>query len=77
VEGPVEISEDLGEMVGWATRIGGRYMGPDRAEELGRRNAVPGEWLVRLRPAPPRQTAGRRRDHRLRVAGSRTSRSSK
>ena len=32
----------------WATRIGGRYMGADRAEEFGRRNAVPGELLVRV-----------------------------
>jgi len=35
----------------WATRIGGRYMAPRAAEALGRRNAVPGELLVRLRPA--------------------------
>ena len=34
----------------WAARIGGRYMGDDRAEEFGRRNGVPGELLVRLRP---------------------------
>jgi hypothetical protein len=25
-------------------------MGPDRAEEFGRRNAVPGELLVRVTP---------------------------
>ena len=25
-------------------------MGPDRAEEFGRRNAVPGELVVRVRP---------------------------
>ena len=49
--GRVEISEDLDEMRTWAARIGGRYMGADRAEELGRRNGVPGELLVRLRPA--------------------------
>jgi len=35
----------------WATRIGGRYMGAKQAEAFGRRNAVPGELLVRLRPA--------------------------
>ena len=35
----------------WATRIGGRYMGADRADEFGARNGVPGELLVRLRPA--------------------------
>ena len=51
VEGKVEISEDLDGLVLWATRIGGRYMGPGNAEAFGRRNAVPGELLVRLRPA--------------------------
>lgn len=50
VEGQVEISEDLDEMLAWATRIGGRYMGAENAEAFGRRNAVPGELLVRLRP---------------------------
>jgi nitroimidazol reductase NimA-like FMN-containing flavoprotein (pyridoxamine 5'-phosphate oxidase superfamily) len=34
-----------------ATRIGGRYMGQERAAEFGARNAVEGELLVRLRPA--------------------------
>jgi PPOX class probable F420-dependent enzyme len=33
-----------------ATRIGGRYMGADRADEFGRRNAVPGELVVRVQP---------------------------
>ena len=33
-----------------AKAIGGRYLGADRAEEFGRRDAVPGELLVRLRP---------------------------
>ncbi|MCU1378382.1 MAG: F420-dependent protein, partial [Acidimicrobiales bacterium] len=33
-----------------ATRIGGRYMGADRAEALGARNGVPGELVVRVRP---------------------------
>lgn len=49
--GSVTISEELDEVRRWATRIGGRYMGADRAEEFGRRNGVPGELLVRLRPA--------------------------
>ncbi|MGD9703422.1 MAG: PPOX class F420-dependent oxidoreductase [Acidimicrobiia bacterium] len=49
--GSVSISEDLGEVRRWATRIGGRYMGADRADEFGERNGVPGELLVRLRPA--------------------------
>jgi PPOX class probable F420-dependent enzyme len=51
VEGEVEISDDLDEMLEWATRIAARYEGPERAEGFGRRNAVPGELLVRLRPA--------------------------
>ena len=51
VEGEVEISEDLDEMLVWASRIGGRYMGAENADAFGRRNAVPGELLVRLRPA--------------------------
>ena len=50
VRGRAEASEEPGELLEWATRIGGRYMGEDRAEEFGRRNAVPGELLVRLRP---------------------------
>ncbi len=50
VEGPATVSEDLDEMLTWSTRIAARYMGQDRAEEYGRRNAVPGELLVRLAP---------------------------
>jgi PPOX class probable F420-dependent enzyme len=49
-EGPVSISDDLAEVRHWATVIGGRYMGADRAEEYGERNGVPGELLVRLTP---------------------------
>lgn len=50
VRGRVEISEDPKELLHWASVLGGRYMGADKAEEFGRRNAVPGELLVRLRP---------------------------
>ncbi|MGZ4250219.1 MAG: hypothetical protein ACXVUE_18155 [Solirubrobacteraceae bacterium] len=50
VRGHVTLSEDLEELLRFATAIGGRYKGADRAEEIGRRNAVPGELLVRLRP---------------------------
>ena len=50
VEGAVQISDDLEEVRHWAARIGGRYMGPERAEEYGTRNGVPGELVVRLRP---------------------------
>jgi PPOX class probable F420-dependent enzyme len=51
LEGTVELSDDLDEVRRWAARIGGRYMGADRAEEYGARNGVPGELLVRLRPS--------------------------
>jgi PPOX class probable F420-dependent enzyme len=51
VQGTAELSEDPGELVRTATAIGGRYMGAERAEEFGRRNGVPGELVVRLRPA--------------------------
>lgn len=50
VNGTVELSDDPEALLRWATVIGGRYMGADRAEEYGRRNAVPGEWLVRVTP---------------------------
>lgn len=49
LEGKAELSEDLEELRHWATRIGARYMGEDRAEEFGARNGVPGELLVRVR----------------------------
>ena len=50
IEGTATLSEELGQLRHWATRIGGRYMGADRAEEYGARNGVPGELLVRVRP---------------------------
>jgi PPOX class probable F420-dependent enzyme len=51
IEGPVELSSDLDELRRVATTIGGRYMGAERAEEFGARNAVEGEVVVRLRPS--------------------------
>jgi len=50
IQGRVSISEDPDQLLAWATRIGGRYMGADRAEEFGHRNGVPGELLVRVTP---------------------------
>ena len=50
VQGIATVTEDPGELVASATLIGCRYMGADRAEEFGRRNGVPGELLVKLRP---------------------------
>ena len=49
LHGTATLIEHLDEMRAWATRIGGRYMGADRADEFGRRNGVPGEYLVRVR----------------------------
>ena len=50
LEGVVELSDDLDDVREWATRIGRRYMGEDRAEEYGARNGVAGELVARLRP---------------------------
>lgn len=50
VQGEAELSEDPAELVRTATAIGARYMGPERAVEFGRRNGVPGELVVRVRP---------------------------
>lgn len=49
VEGTATISNDLDELRPYATRIGSRYMGPEKAEAFGRRNAVEGELLVRMK----------------------------
>jgi PPOX class probable F420-dependent enzyme len=48
LEGTVSISEQPDERLDIATRIGGRYMGEDQAETFGKRNAVEGEWVVRV-----------------------------
>ncbi|MFD3703776.1 PPOX class F420-dependent oxidoreductase [Nocardia sp. NPDC058658] len=50
VQGTVTLSEDLDELVRTATAIAARYMGADKAEEFGKRNGVPGEVVVRVRP---------------------------
>ncbi|AGK75066.1 Putative pyridoxamine 5'-phosphate oxidase-related protein [Streptomyces microflavus DSM 40593] len=49
VQGHAELSEDPEELVRWATRIAGRYVAPEAAEEFGRRNGVAGELVVRVR----------------------------
>jgi PPOX class probable F420-dependent enzyme len=50
IRGRAALSEEPGELLRLATLIGARYMGADRAQEFGRRNAVPGELLVRVTP---------------------------
>lgn len=50
VQGVATLSEDPQDLLDIATRTGRRYMGADRADEFGRRNATPGELVVRVRP---------------------------
>ena len=50
IEGTARLSDAPDELLKWATRIGGRYMGADKAERYGKRNSVPGELLVRVSP---------------------------
>lgn len=50
VQGSVELSTDLDEMLPASIAIARRYVDPSQAEAFGRRNAVEGELLVRLRP---------------------------
>jgi PPOX class probable F420-dependent enzyme len=50
VQGVATVTEDPQDVLDVATRTGARYMGADRAEEFGRRNAVPGELAVRVSP---------------------------
>ena len=38
------------ELLPWATKIAARYVPAEQAEAFGRRNAVDGELLVRVRP---------------------------
>jgi len=49
VEGTVSISRNLDEMLPLSIAIARRYMGDELAEQYGRRNAVEGELLLRLR----------------------------
>ncbi len=58
IEGTGTLSEDLEQLLHWATIIGGRYMGAGRAEEYGKRNGVPGEYLVRVTPTKILARAG-------------------
>ncbi len=50
VQGVADLSEDPADLLATATAIAARYVGADRAADFGRRNAVPGELVVRLRP---------------------------
>ena len=50
VDGATTLLEDRELLRTWAARIGGRYMGAERAAEYGARNGVEGELLVRITP---------------------------
>ncbi|HEY1366086.1 MAG TPA: PPOX class F420-dependent oxidoreductase [Gaiellaceae bacterium] len=50
VDGTAELIDDPALTREWATRMGRRYMGEDRAEEYGARNGIPGELVVRVTP---------------------------
>jgi PPOX class probable F420-dependent enzyme len=50
VQGVASVTENPPEVLDIATRTGARYMGAERADEFGRRNAAPGELVVRVRP---------------------------
>ncbi len=55
VEGEATIEQNPDELRKWAVTIAGRYLGEDRAEEVGERNAATDELLVRI---VPRRLAG-------------------
>ncbi len=50
IDGTITLEDDLDIVRAVAKEIGRRYMGPERAEEFGERNGVPGELVVRLTP---------------------------
>ena len=50
IEGTVTIDPSPEVVRHWAARLGGKYMGEDRAEEFGARNGIPGEVTCRLHP---------------------------
>ncbi|MGW8725597.1 PPOX class F420-dependent oxidoreductase [Streptomyces sp. NPDC055808] len=49
LNGTARLEDDPCELLRWATRLGARYMGEENGADYGRRNAVPGEFLVRAR----------------------------
>ncbi|MER7395370.1 PPOX class F420-dependent oxidoreductase [Streptomyces sp. NPDC000151] len=49
LNGTARLAPAPAPLLTWATRLAARYMGPQHAETYGRRNAVPGEYLVRGR----------------------------
>ena len=66
VAGVAKTSTDPDDLLAWSTRIAGRYMGLERADEYGRRNAVPPEMVVRVSPT---RVVGQGRTWPIRWAG--------
>jgi PPOX class probable F420-dependent enzyme len=50
IEGTTTTSTDRDELLVWATRIAGRYLGEDQQDAYGRRNSQPPEMVVRVTP---------------------------
>ena len=50
IEGIASLEADAEDLLHWTRRIAGRYMGAELAETFGKRNAVAGELLVRVKP---------------------------
>jgi PPOX class probable F420-dependent enzyme len=50
IAGTVALSTEPEDLLHWATLIGGRYMGAEKAEAFGKRNAVPPAMVVRVTP---------------------------
>lgn len=50
VQGEATAIADADDLQDIATRIAARYVGAESAEAFGRRNAAPGELVVRVRP---------------------------
>ena len=48
ISGRARCSDGDPELLRWSTRIAERYVGAEQADAFGRRNAVPGELLVRV-----------------------------
>jgi PPOX class probable F420-dependent enzyme len=49
IDGDATIAVDHPDLLAWTTRLAARYLGAERAEEIGRLNARPGHALVRVR----------------------------
>ncbi len=50
IEGTAVVQERAPDLLRWTTRIAQRYVGAELGEAYGKRNAVDGEWLVRVTP---------------------------